>query len=56
MHEVGWLSERGKKGGVNFFLICFRKTGVPKKGGSLRKVGFPALEETVITSHIAIVY
>ena len=48
--------KEGRRGGVTFFLIFFRKTGVPKKGGSLRKVGFPALEETVITSHIAIVY
>ena len=36
MHQYGWLSERGGN-----FKICFRKKGVPQKGGpsSLEKGG-----------------
>ena len=36
------LRERGW-----FFLTCFRKMGVPRKRGSLRKRGVPNLEETM---------
>ena len=28
-----------KRGGGNFFKICFRKRGYPERGGSLRKGG-----------------
>ena len=44
MYQFGWLSERG----VNF-LNLLQKEGLPRKGGgggSIRKGGFPTLEET----------
>ena len=39
------------------FKNCFRKRGVPRKGGSLRKRrGGPTLEETMLNSLMSVGY